>query len=181
MEQLFGGRILSLFLNHPHREFYVREAARECRLSPASASIKLRDLEKRGLIQRRKERHVVFYQASPTPAFKAIKVAKTVQKIVSSGFLKTVEENSSGVSALLLYGSAAIGEDDEESDYDFAVIAAACNSTKIRSEARKLGREAPVLSFTPGQWTEQSKKNRGFYLDVLSNSIALIGRKPVVD
>ncbi len=181
MKQLFDSKVLRLFFERSGEEFYVREVARECRCSPATASKDLRSLERAGLVERKRKRHATFYRASSAPFFRMLKIAATVKKIVDAGLVKAVERNCSGLSSLLLYGSAAAGEDDWKSDYDLLVIAAAANIGKITAEIKPLEKETAILHFTPGRWLEQSKKNRAFYLDVISNCIALVGRKPVVD
>lgn len=181
MKRLFRNPLLSLFLDNPGKRFYVREVARKCGCSPATASNKLRELEEQGIVGKKRERHATYYKSTETPIFKAIKTAVTIERLTRAGFIKTVEENTEGLSSLLIYGSAAKGEDGENSDYDFLLVCSKCDLQKIRFQASKLGRQASIQAFTPAKWLQQSRKNRAFYLEVISSSIPLIGRKPLVD
>jgi hypothetical protein len=44
-----------------------------------------------------------------------------------------------------------------------------------------LEKETSLIIFTPSQWREQAKKNRAFYLDVVTEGIVLFGTRPVVE
>jgi predicted nucleotidyltransferase len=84
------------------------------------------------------------------------------------------------LASILLYGSAAKGEDDAASGYDFLVIAAKCD-VGASELSEKLGREVGLQVYDAAGWKNVSKQNRAFYLDTISNSIALYGEKPVID
>ena len=81
---------------------------------------------------------------------------------------------------MLLYGSAARGEDDVTSDYDLLVIAAACR-TRGGELSEMLGREVNLKKYTIGEWKKISERDRPFYMEVISNSISLLGNKPVME
>jgi DNA-binding transcriptional ArsR family regulator len=184
MKQLFQksnvSKVLSHFLEHPRSEVYLRELARNLRMSPSTAMRSLSALEKEGIVERRTERYVTFFRAKTGPKFRSLKVAQTVSLFEKKRIAERVVEKSLGFSSLLLYGSAAGGEDDSESDYDLLLIAA---STRITPHelSELLGREVSMQRYSISGWKEVSRKNRAFYLEVISNSIALKGEKPVID
>ncbi|MFH0818078.1 MAG: helix-turn-helix domain-containing protein [Candidatus Micrarchaeota archaeon] len=184
MKQLFQksnvSKVLAYFLKAPRSEVYLRELARTLGMSPSTALRSLSALEKEGLVARRTERHVSFFKANMGLRFKALKVAQTVSLFEKKRITKLVSENSQGFQSLLLYGSAANGEDDAESDYDLMLIA---SGTKVRPHelSEMLDREVNLQRYSISEWKEVSRKNRAFYLEVISNSIALKGEKPVID
>lgn len=184
MKQLFrkyaAMRLLAFFFENPRFEIHLRELARNVRMSPSTVLRNIKVLEKEGLVVRRRERNATFFKSAMSNEFKALKVAYTVSKMEERGVAELISNNSKGLSSILLYGSAARGEDDRESDYDFLVIAADCRLDAIRLSER-LGRESNLQVYSISEWKRVSKENRAFYLEVISNSVALRGEKPVVD
>ena len=184
MEQLYQKtnilRILSFFFENPYSESHLREIARKTSTSPSTLSRILGIPQKTGLVLSRREKNASFFKANMSPVFKAEKAAYTVSKFAKAGAVTEIKNSSSGTSAILLYGSAAKGEDSQNSDYDLLVIASSCNASAEKL-SQKLGREVSLKKFTISEWKKQSKSNRAFYLDVISNSIALFGEKPVID
>ncbi len=172
--------VLAYFFEHPREEVYLRELARRTKLSPATILRATELLVKRGLLEKRVERNATYFRATPTPEFKEMKKAHTVSKIFEASVVELIRERSVGLASISLYGSAAGGEDDRESDYDFLVIASKCG-VKASELSEKLGRETSLQVYDAAGWKRASKQNRAFYLDVISNSIPLYGEKPVID
>ena len=83
------------------------------------------------------------------------------------------------VTSIILFGSFAKGENDENSDVDIVVISLG-DDKPTEELAEILGRDVNLLNFTPAEWSEQGEKNRGLYQDVLLDGIALYGSKPVI-
>jgi len=173
-------KVLSFFFDSPYSEAYLREIARKLKMSPATVLRCVAQLEGANLVVRRKTNNAVYFRASMGNAFKAMKTAYSIGKIESAGVVERIALKSGGLHCILLYGSAARGEDDSGSDFDFLVIAARCDA-KGGELSEKLGRECGLQTYTISQWKEITKKNRAFYLEVISGSIALKGGKPVID
>lgn len=184
MKQLFqkwnGLKPLVFFFDNPYSEVYLREIARRLKMSPSTLWRSINVLEKDGLIQIRREKNGTFLKPTFSNEFKMLKVAYTLSKIEEKKIVEIISKKAGGLSSILLYGSAARGEDDEKSDYDFLVIAAKCNVSSLEI-SEKLGRESAIQIYSISEWRDVSKKNRAFYLEVISNSIALKGEKPVID
>jgi len=172
--------MLTLFFSNPYSEFHLREIARRTRMDPATALRAARMLEKEGLLQRRRERHASFFRASMNPAFKALKIAYTISLFEDKKIAEKIAETSKGLSSILLYGSAARGEDDSKSDYDILVIASECKADAMELGSI-LGRETSIQAYSISEWSGVARKNRAFYLEAISSSVALKGEKPVVD
>jgi predicted nucleotidyltransferase len=84
------------------------------------------------------------------------------------------------VTSILLFGSYAKGENDEESDVDILTISLSKSAPPITELSKLLKRDVNLINFTPAQWSQQAKTNRAFYLDVILDGIVLYGTKPVV-
>lgn len=172
--------VLGWFFDHPSSEVHIRELARQLTMAASTLSRTAAPLVKEGYLQRRTERNAVFLKASLTPKFKALKTARTVSKLSDCGILELLEEKSTALSGIYLYGSAARGEDGPQSDYDILVIASRCWAAFSDLDDH-LDREVNLQTFSISKWQVASKKNRAFYLEVISNCIPLLGDKPVID
>lgn len=173
-------KVLAYFFENMRREVYLRELARKTKVSPATVLRATNILVKGGLLLKRVEMNATYFKVNPTPEFKEMKKAYTVSKISDAGVVDLIKEQSAGLASISLYGSAARGEDDPDSDYDFLVIASKCDA-KASEISKKLGMEATLQVHDASGWKRVSKQNRAFYLDVISSSISLYGEKPVVD
>ena len=85
-----------------------------------------------------------------------------------------------GISSILLFGSYAKGDNDEESDIDILVISLA-KEKPTATLAQLLKRDVNLISFSPAEWSQQAKTNKAFYFDVILDGIVLYGTRPVVE
>lgn len=156
-----------------------RELARRLHLSAATCLRALRTLAQEGWLIRNPEAHAVFFKADVSPAFKALKVAFSVARIVDSGVVTPVASGSTGLHSFLLFGSAARGEDGPDSDYDFLLVAASSRVTASQLSER-LGRDVNLKVMSISEWAAVARENPAFYRDVLAYSWVLLGEKPVM-
>jgi len=183
MKQLYkkkGLWVLVYFFENPKQEVYLRELARKLNMSAATVMRITNFLVEEGLLEKRVEKNATYFRANLGPNFKEFKKAYTVSKVCGADVIDLIKARSAGLASILLYGSAARGEDDVDSDYDFLVIASKCD-VKASELSEKLGREVSLQVYDAAGWKRASKRNRAFYLDIISNSIALYGQKPVID
>lgn len=116
--------VLEPFFEKPTKEFSVRELAKVVKISPATASSKLRFLEKRGLVSYRKEHNLDLYKADLTSyAFRDIKVYYNIRKIRESGIIEELN-NFYLKPTIVLFGSMSFGLDTETSDIDLLILTA---------------------------------------------------------
>jgi len=183
MKQLYKKKelgVLAYFFENPKQEVYLRELARKLNMSAATVMRITNFLVEEGLLEKRVEKNATYFRPNLSPDFKELKKAYTVSKICGAGVVDLLKARSVGLASVLLYGSAAKGEDDMNSDYDFLVIASKCDA-RTSELSEKLGREVNLQVYDAIGWRGVSRRNRAFYLDVISNSIALHGEKPVID
>lgn len=114
--------ILRIFFENPTKEFNVREIARILKIAPATSSKELKGLAKEGLLKERKERLLNLYKADlEQDNYKDLKVYYNLRKIKESGLIESLNKFYLKPT-ILLFGSAARGEDTETSDFDLLVI-----------------------------------------------------------
>ncbi len=116
-------RILRMFFADPLPDgigFQLREIGRRVDVAPASVKKYLTDLENEGLIIREKHRihgYPVYYANRDNEYFKFLKRLDTVISIRESGLLEYLSDECMP-DVIVLFGSAAKGEDLRDSDLD---------------------------------------------------------------
>jgi len=114
--------ILELFFESPNREFNVREIARILKISPATASSKLKKFAKEDLLKEKYERNLIIYKANlENDRYKDLKVYYNIKKIKDSGIIEELNKFYLKPT-IVLFGSASFGMDTEDSDIDFVVL-----------------------------------------------------------
>lgn len=111
-------QVLAFFLSHPSGVFYDREVARQTGVSRAGANFALRDLAKQGILHREKKGRMVFYAlVAADPLVRQLKIVNTTVQL--RPLLQTLKQYAVRV---VLFGSAAKGDNDEASDIDLLVL-----------------------------------------------------------
>jgi predicted nucleotidyltransferase len=145
---LFGTNmesVLEPFLKEPLRGFQLRELSRKTKIGLPSVKNHVSALERRRFMVRKKGRQYDYYEANRESAeLRIIKVAYTLTEIrpaveVIAGALRP--------NAVVLFGSAAKGEDTEKSDIDLFIQARRKDFDFSRIE-RKMNRRIS-LTFEP--------------------------------
>ncbi len=173
-------KVLGLFMRNPYERYYLREAARTLKTSPMTVKRALDMLMGERLLVREEFKDLLLYKANmESPAFRHMKAAYNLAWLEGKGVVDYLKDRLPGMSSLVLYGSLAKGENDEKSDIDLLAIAPQKN--KETGLSRYLGRETSLTVFSPSEWAEQAKKNRAFYIDVITEGIMLSGTRPVVE
>jgi predicted nucleotidyltransferase len=114
--------LLRLFFTNPTKEYGVREVAKLLKIAPATASTKLRELNKQKLLSHRKERVYDLYKAAvQSPLYTNAKRYDTIERIHASGLFAAIEKQYNKP-VLVLFGSAAHGLDTENSDIDLLIL-----------------------------------------------------------
>ncbi|NOQ38341.1 MarR family transcriptional regulator [archaeon] len=113
---------LKPFFEAPNTEFNVREIARILKITPATASKRLKDLKSTGFIKYRKERILDLYKADiDSEIYRNLKTYYTIQQLNDTGLIETINRFYLKP-AIVLFGSASKGMDTEDSDIDLLII-----------------------------------------------------------
>jgi len=119
-------KLLEVFFEDPVPSgigFQLREISRKIKLAPKSVKIYLDELEKEGLIIRKKHRihgYPVYYANRDNDYFKFLKRIDILRSIKETGLIDYLDENCSP-EVIVLFGSASKGEDVKDSDIDLFI------------------------------------------------------------
>lgn len=174
-------RVLRLFLENPYSGYYLRESARILKMDPMTVKRALVLLVEDELLTVIEEKNRILYKANmETPAFRHLKISYNLSWLQEKKVIDFLTNQMSTITSIILFGSFAKGENDEESDVDILTISLAKNKPTAEL-AKLLNRDVNLVNFTSAQWSDQAKKNRAFYLDVILDGIVLYGTKPVME
>ncbi len=173
--------VLKLFFDQPHSSYYLRESARILHMDPMTVSRALTLFVDDEILIKTKEKNQILYRANlENPACRYLKISYNLSWLHKKKLVDFLQNTMKTVTSVLLFGSYAKGENDENSDVDILVIS--LSEKKPTAElARLLKRDVNLISFTPSEWSQQAKTNRAFYLDVILDGVVLFGTKPVVE
>ncbi|MBM3303992.1 MAG: nucleotidyltransferase domain-containing protein [Candidatus Aenigmarchaeota archaeon] len=168
-----GDTVLELFLEKPEGSYHVREAARLLSISPRTAKKYLAGLTKDGLLLREKAGIYEKYRANrQSQEFKDRKVFHTIRRLRECGIIEFLETKLN-YPAIVLYGSAARGEDDSRSDIDlFVVTKTKAGDIDVGAFAKKLGHNLHVITMSEDDL--RSGKNKELINNAL-NGIVVSG------
>ena len=140
-------KALALFLKNPSASFYGGEVAKRTGLSRAGANFALRDLSHEGLLLKEGRGRMDFYRLDGlNPVARQMKVVFNVVQLVP-----LTNALSKCSIRIVLYGSAATGENAEDSDTDLLIL------SRDKKEVEKIvgkyffERLQPVIH-TPQEW-----------------------------
>ena len=173
-------KLLTYFFTHCDESFYVRQLAALIGEDAGNISRELRKLEAQGLYQSAAKGNLKIYTLN-----KQYSLFKELKDIVFKtegveGSLKSLVEEYKGVSLAFIYGSYAKGLEKSASDIDLILVGNVPVdkiTRQIRSLESKLNREINFTSYTPEEFTKESKKDGGFLSLVLKNKIILLKGK----
>jgi predicted nucleotidyltransferase len=111
-------KILWFMLEHPDQEFYDRQICKLTGLSRAGTNVALRELAAAGLLSRTNRGRMAYYQLiSDDPLLRQLKIVRTLSEL--RNFIEAITPHSMRI---VLFGSAATGDDTAESDWDLFVL-----------------------------------------------------------
>ncbi|MDO9391701.1 MAG: nucleotidyltransferase domain-containing protein [bacterium] len=152
--------VLLYLARHPQTEFYGREAAVRSGVGKSAANYALRRLAELGWVTVRSSGRMKHYRVIPGhPAVCQVKVADTI--IGLDRFLTKLSPLSVKI---VLYGSAALGQDQEDSDVDILVISNQPDAA--RRAALTFSPKVQTVVKDPVEWAGMQKSDEIFYREV---------------
>jgi predicted nucleotidyltransferase len=149
-------KLMELILGNPERVPGVREAAKECGLSPALVSVFISELAGEGFIKRGK-------LDLGNPELRALRVLFNVEKVAPAYEAIRKEFGATGMG---IYGSWASGTNTVASDLDIWVrVKDEKKRVEIRERLQGLikGVRVEAVLLTEGKIAEMKEKNPVFY------------------
>lgn len=166
--------VLEYFFRNPTREIHIRGLADETGIPYSSVRNALRNLEQRGLVDKREESKMTFYSANnDSKTFKREKRIHNLSSLYSSGLIEDLEK-AYRPDSVVLFGSYLEGTDREGSDVDIAIINGREKSPDLSRHEEKLGRSIQVTNVE--KVTEEDRSFR----NTLANGYVLKGHLKVV-
>lgn len=179
LKSLFSSSIradlLSLLLNSPDEQFYIREIAKLLRKNPSGIKRELDKLEEMGIVTSEKIVNLKYFQANQeSPLFSELKNLIT-KSLGLPGALKAVLR-ASGAKAAFLYGPYAEGQD--ESPVNMFVIGAAPSlARELKNLEKRFDQKIDCTIVDEEEYRLKKKKGDANLKKVLSGKrITLIGR-----
>lgn len=159
------------FLFFDRQESYLREIARELKLSSNAVKREIDNLNEVGLIKKEKNRIILNKKSSILGELKSIFI-KTDFIVYP---LKELFEKDKKIKLVCIFGSFAKGDSHPESDIDLLVV-----GNSGLSEVYKLLKSVEdeiQKEINPVVWTEEhlrEQKNSGFIKEIFTNKIIMI-------
>jgi predicted nucleotidyltransferase len=153
-------KVLLHLARHPQTEFYGREAAVRSGVGKSAANYALRRLADMGWVTVRSSGRMKHYRVvSGHPAVCQVKITDTIMGL--AGFLKKLNPLSIKT---VLYGSAALGQDQEDSDVDILVLSN--QPEAARRAALIFAPKIQTVVKDPVEWAGMQKRGEIFYHEV---------------
>lgn len=132
---------IRIFFDFPTKEFNVREVARILKIAPATASKKLKEFSKKGILKEKAERNLLLYKANlENESYRDLKIYYNIRKIKESGLVECLNLYYLKPT-IILFGSFSEGMDNENSDIDLVIISEKTSEfPKIKEFEKKLSR-----------------------------------------
>lgn len=182
MESLFASnawKILSMFFNQPRKKKYVKEVARELKISTGSASVLLKELAASGYLLKQKQGMELFYSLrNDDPVVKKLRTAYFLTKLQQFNFVESILKIDSYATVIAVYGSYVSGNYDEASDLDLLILS---NKREedfyevIKKIESKLNLEVSLTLLKPVKWIKLADQKDAFYNSVVKNNVVLYG------
>jgi hypothetical protein len=155
-------KIIAFLGNYPEREFFSKEISEKLNISLGGAHNALKHLTGEKIIQEEQKGNMKFYRINDeNPLVKQIKTAAVVEKLLP--LINKIKDNCQEI---ILFGSAARGEQTADSDIDLFIL-----THNIESVPKQIAKYAgkmllkPIIK-TPNQWGELEIKEPEFYHEV---------------
>lgn len=151
-------KVLAVFLRRPAASLYSGDVLAATGLSRAGANFALRDLTRAGFLQREPRGRLHFYTlVTGNPLVRQLKVLFTLLALGPA-----VEELKWHALRIVLYGSAATGEDTEESDIDLLIITRDKVAVGKRIAKYTVRERIQPVIHTPQEWALLGSENPVF-------------------
>ena len=167
--------VLSLLLNSPDEQFYIREIAKLLRKNPSGVKRELDNLEKMGIVTSEKIVNLKYFQANKdSPLFSELKNLIT-KSLGLPGALKAVLR-ASGAKAASIYGPYAEGNDVDSVDL-FVIGALPSLAKELKDLERRFDQKIDCIMMDEDEYRLKKKKRDSNLKKILSGQrITLIGR-----
>ncbi len=160
-------KLLEFFMDNPSKELYEAEIRKRVKISKSSSLKWLRKLAEHDFLLKRTN-GMVFYSLNKNNI-----LVKELKRLKMISLLVPEFKNIKGAE-VFLYGSAARGEYEEDSDVDILVIGKDESVRNVINVLEKrLGRRIKPSFFTQLEWSKMSRVDPAFFERVERDKVRL--------
>lgn len=191
LESLFTSKarvkILEIFLLNKESEFHIRDLARRLDVSAPYIMKELDNLEKLGILSKRKEGNMLFYKVNKSSSIvedlKRIFLKTEGLAAEIKNILNTIEKNNKdssntkSIKYVLIYGSFAKGTEITSSDIDLLVIGNIDEDILLKSIIKtqdRIGREINFTLWTENEFLENIRRQIHLLKEIQKTSVIMI-------
>lgn len=178
-------KILALFLKRSDSRFYVKQLAKELKISPSSASIGLKRLCGQGFLSRSHEGKEIYYSLMKNKPLNAhFGMAHLLYMLEQFSLVGGLLEIDSQLVSVAIYGSVARGNYDENSDVDILILGKKSKEEFmpiLRKLGEVLGKEVVPTIMSPAEWMKLAGRKDKFYQELIKAHILLYGSRLAVE
>jgi DNA-binding transcriptional ArsR family regulator len=167
--------VLSLLLNSPDEQFYVREIAKLLRKNPSGVKRELDKLEEMGIVTSERVANLKYFRADKTsPLFPELKELIAKSQGLPGALKSLLRANE--IKLAFIYGQYAVGE--ETSTVDIVVIGPSTPDLLIglRDIERKFGKRINCTVIDEEEYKLKKRRDAGLKRILAEKRITLIGR-----
>lgn len=171
--------ILMPFFREPAKGFLIREVSKMTKINHTTVRQWLLYYTKEGLLNKRATSlYDQFFANTGSKKFMNLKMYHNLEKVRESGIVEAIERTHN-FPPIVLFGSYAKGEDDQNSDMDLCVISDINKEIEVAEAEKSLGREVSIHQFTRKGWVALKKANPHL-VNGIANGIVLSGQLEVL-
>lgn len=170
-------------LTNAASKYSVNETSRKSGVSVFAAKQALDYMYEKDMVYLDKIGNTFQYQTNKENALtRQWKVLFSLEELYKARIIKNILDTKKSILSILLYGSCAIGKNDQNSDIDLIVIGDLDPKGKREIAALAHGtiRELNISVYSILEWKKKKEADKIFYEHVIVDSVALYGEKPVV-
>ncbi len=156
-------KVLDFLLNNPGSQYLAAEIQKTTGISKGGVNLALRGLAKKGLAHRRKRGKFYLYSIDhANPLCRQLKVVKSVELL-----MPLIKKVSGKAERIILFGSAARGENTRQSDIDLLIV-----SRHLKGEVEeivqglKLTKKFQLIIRDPVEFAEMERRDPSFFSEV---------------
>jgi len=160
-------RALELFFQNPSKSFHVNGIIKKTAISSGLAVDSLKELENLGILSSKKIANSLHYRLQNEN--QAVKELKRFYFLNNSKLKKMISEllKIPQITKVIVYGSMAKGEYDENSDIDICVVGVDILDIDIAIYEKSLKRRVQLIKFSITQFDRLKEKDVAFYIELL--------------
>lgn len=155
-------KVFEFLLNNPGEQFFSYQVTQLAGLTRSATNLALHDLVETGLVEYETKGRMKFYSVSLDSPF--IKEMKYILNLV---FLNGIVNKLKPLcSRIILFGSAARGENKKDSDFDMLLITNYKDKVNVILSKSEIREELQPVIVTQNEYAAMKAKNEVFYKEI---------------